>query len=132
MRCLVLAGGLGTRLEPVTRTVPKCLIPVAGRPFAHWQLEWLASEGVAEVVYSIGHLGDMVRAALGDGKAFGRGGALRRRGRRAPRARPGRCAWPWTKALLGDDFFVLYGDSWLSITWRRWRPPSGRRGCPPS
>jgi len=110
----VLAGGLGTRLYPATEAVPKCLVEVAGHPFAHWQLEWLAAQGVGHVVFSIGHLGAMVRDEIGDGSRWGvevtyvdegdellgTGGALRR-------AVEGRG--------LGPDFFVLYGDSYLSV-----------------
>ena len=54
MQCVILAGGEGTRMAPYTDTVPKTLLPVAGRPFADWQLTWLAGQGVDEVVYSIG------------------------------------------------------------------------------
>ena len=53
------------------RHLPKCLLPVAGRPFADWQLDWLAGEGVDRVVYSIGYLGDLVRQHMGDGRRFG-------------------------------------------------------------
>jgi NDP-sugar pyrophosphorylase family protein len=114
VECVVLAGGLGTRLHPATEAVPKCLVEVAGRPFAHWQLEWLAAQRVRHVVFSIGHLGAMVRAEIGDGtrwglevtyvdegdELLGTGGALRR---------------AVEHGGLGPDFFVLYGDSYLSL-----------------
>ena len=114
MQCLILAGGLGTRLYPATHSVPKCLIEVAGRPFAAWQLDWLAGQGVRRVVYSVGHLGAMVPAALGDGSAWdleltyvdegedrlGTGGAVR---------------LAVEQGSVEDAFFVLYGDSFLSI-----------------
>src|SRR6266516_4239352 len=69
--CVVLSGGLGTRIRPLTANVPKSLVPVLGRPFAELQLEWLASQEVTDVIYSIGYRGSMVRAALGDGRRFG-------------------------------------------------------------
>jgi N-acetyl-alpha-D-muramate 1-phosphate uridylyltransferase len=106
----ILAGGLATRLHPVTEKVPKALLPIAGRPFIHWQLGLLAQQGINEVVMCIGHLGEQIQAAVGDGSGFGvtvrysidgdtlqgTGGALRR-------------ALP----MLGAAFFVLYGDSYL-------------------
>jgi NDP-sugar pyrophosphorylase family protein len=104
-------------MYPATKTVPKNLVEVAGRPFAHWQLEWLASQGVDRVVFSIGHLGDMIRTELGDGSRWGltvtyvdegeellgTGGALR---------------LAVERGAVGDEFFVLYGDSYLSIDLR--------------
>ena len=106
----ILAGGLATRLHPVTEKVPKSLLPIAGRPFIHWQLSLLAQQGIDEVVMCVGHLGGQIQAAVGDGSGFGltvryscdgdtllgTGGALRR-------------ALP----MLGAAFFVLYGDSYL-------------------
>jgi len=108
----ILAGGLATRMRPVTERIPKSMIEVAGRPFIEHQLELLRAENVENVVLCVGHLGEMIQAHVGDGKRFGlsisysfdgerllgTGGALRR-------------ALP----LLGDDFFVLYGDSYLDI-----------------
>lgn len=107
----ILAGGLATRLRPITETIPKSLVSVAGRPFIEWQLEWLAGQGVQRVTLCVGHLGEEVEQAIGKGAKFrldvsysydgdkllGTGGALRR-------------ALP----LLGDAFFVLYGDSFLT------------------
>jgi MurNAc alpha-1-phosphate uridylyltransferase len=106
----ILAGGLATRLYPVTEKVPKSLLPIAGRPFIHWQLGLLAQQGIDEVVMCVGHLGGQIQTAVGDGSGFGvrvryscdgdtlqgTGGALRR-------------ALP----MLGAAFFVLYGDSYL-------------------
>jgi N-acetyl-alpha-D-muramate 1-phosphate uridylyltransferase len=106
----ILAGGLATRLRPVTERMPKSLVEVGGRPFAEHQIALLHRHGVREIVFLVGHLGEMVRDALGDGsrwgvhlryafdgpRPLGTGGALR-------------AALP----QLGDPFFVLYGDSYL-------------------
>lgn len=114
MQCLILAGGLGTRMKEHDPTVPKTLLPVAGRPFADWQLEWLRSQGVESVVYSIGHLGDQIRRFVGSGNRWGlevqfveetdgllgTGGAVRLAA---------------DHGVLADDFFVLYGDSYLRL-----------------
>jgi N-acetyl-alpha-D-muramate 1-phosphate uridylyltransferase len=111
--CLILGGGLGTRMRPLTARVPKALLPVAGSFFADWQLRSLASQGVARVVYSVGYLGDQIKAALGDGRRWGldiefvddgevllgTGGAVRK-----------------AIDVAGlDTFFVLYGDSYLQV-----------------
>lgn len=108
MQAVVLAGGLATRMLPRTETIPKLLLEVAGRPFADWQLELLASTGYREVVFCIAHLGDQIRAHVGDGSRFGlrvtyvidellgTAGALR-------------AALPH----LADVFLVTYGDSYL-------------------
>jgi NDP-sugar pyrophosphorylase family protein len=111
----ILAGGLATRLEPITRTIPKALIEVAGKPFIYRQLDYLFRQGVTRVVACVGHLGEQIESAVGDGRAFGlalqysydgpvllgTGGALRR-------------ALP----LLGERFFALYGDSYLPCDFR--------------
>jgi len=106
----ILAGGLATRLRPITDKVPKALLPIAGRPFIHWQLELLAQQGVREVVLCAGHLGEQIQAAVGDGSRFGLtvrysldGDALLGTGGALKRALP----------KLGAVFFVLYGDSYL-------------------
>jgi MurNAc alpha-1-phosphate uridylyltransferase len=70
-QCLVLAGGLGTRMLPRTESVPKALLPVAGVPFVDHQLRWLAGHGVDEAVLAIGHLGSMLRDHVGDGSRLG-------------------------------------------------------------
>lgn len=70
MRAMILAAGLGTRLRPLTHTVPKALIPVAGRPLIEYGLLLLKSQGIAEVVINLHHLGEKIRAALGDGSVY--------------------------------------------------------------
>lgn len=110
-RLAILAGGLATRLRPLTLATPKSLIPVAGEPFLAHQLRHLRSQGLREVVLCCGHLGEQIEAFAGDGRRFGlkllyshdgdqplgTGGAIR-------------AALP----LLGPQFLVMYGDSWLS------------------
>jgi len=71
MKAMVLAAGEGTRLRPLTLTVPKVLLPVAGVPVIRHTLAWLRSHGIREVAINLHHLGDMVRDALGDGSDLG-------------------------------------------------------------
>src|SRR5919202_155596 len=71
MQALILAGGEGTRLRPLTSTVPKPVVPLVDRPFIAFMLEWLRGHGVDDVVMSCGHLAAGVRNVLGDGSAFG-------------------------------------------------------------
>ncbi|TMB86611.1 MAG: nucleotidyl transferase [Chloroflexi bacterium] len=123
--CVVLAGGLGTRMRPLTANVPKSLVPVLGRPFAELQLEWLASQEVTDVIYSIGYRGSMVRAALGDGRRFGVTLTYVDEGNELLGS-AGALRLALDQSLLPDAFFVLNGDSYLSLdfadveaTWRR-------------
>jgi NDP-sugar pyrophosphorylase family protein len=108
----ILAGGLATRLRPITEKIPKSLIEVAGQPFIFHQLEYLRKQGISSVVLCVGFLGEMIQKFVGNGSRWdmqisyspdgpdllGTGGALRQ-------------ALP----LLGDHFFILYGDSYLPI-----------------
>jgi len=112
----ILAGGLATRLRPLTETTPKSLLDVAGKPFAVHQVELLKSHGLTHLVFCVGHLGEKIQAELGDGqrrgvnldyvfdgpKLLGTGGALRRALR-----------------YLGDAFLVLYGDSYLECDYQK-------------
>lgn len=107
----ILAGGIATRLRPITERIPKSLVQVAGKPFLAHQLELLRRQNLQHAVLCVGHLGHLIRDQFGDGSAYGvrldysfdgpvllgTGGALRQ-------------ALP----LLGDCFFVLYGDSYLT------------------
>src|SRR5438034_7230272 len=64
--CAILAGGLATRLLPITETIPKALVEVAGEPFLFHQLRLLRANGVTQVVVCVGHLGDVVIKSLRD------------------------------------------------------------------
>lgn len=114
MQCVVLAGGLGTRMWPVARAVPKTLLPVAGRPFADWQLGWLRDGGVTSVVYCIGYLGERVRDFVGDGAGWGLEVAYVDEGEHL-RGTGGALRLALDQERLDDRFLVVYGDSWLQV-----------------
>ena len=114
MQCVILAGGLGTRMWPEARTIPKTLLPVAGKPFAAWQLSWLARSGIDSVVYCVGYLGGQVREHVGDGAAWGLAVRYVDEGDQL-RGTAGALRLAHDEGALADDFLVLYGDSWLQI-----------------
>jgi NDP-sugar pyrophosphorylase family protein len=111
----IVAGGLATRLKPVTEKIPKSLVDINGEPFIAHQLKLLRTNGIERVVICAGFLGEMIQAAIGDGKKLGvrveysfdypkllgTGGAVKK-------------ALP----LLGEKFFTLYGDSYLPCDYR--------------
>jgi NDP-sugar pyrophosphorylase family protein len=107
----ILAGGLATRLGPLTEKIPKSLIPIHSEPFIAHQLRLLRSNGIERVILCVGHLGEQIEKTIGNGGTFGvqvtysydgpllhgTGGAIR-------------AALP----QLGESFFVIYGDSYLA------------------
>jgi NDP-sugar pyrophosphorylase family protein len=108
---VILAGGLATRLRPLTEKIPKSLVPVAGKPFLAHQLELLRTHQIRRAVLCIGYLGEMIQREFGneyagvkleysfDGaRLLGTGGAIKR-----------------VLPKLGGEFFVLYGDSYLPV-----------------
>lgn len=114
LTCLVLAGGLGTRMSSFTSSMPKIMIPVCGRPFLHHQLDLLEQQGFTKVVLSLGYLGSMVVEEListphsnleidymfdGD-TPLGTGGAVR---------------LACSDFVSDDFFFITYGDSYLLL-----------------
>jgi NDP-sugar pyrophosphorylase family protein len=112
--CVILAGGLASRLGTQVGDLPKTLLRVAGRPFADHQLTWLAEQGVTHVVYCIGYRGDQIRDYVGRGERWGldityvdegldlrgTGGALR---------------LAYNQGVLSESYAVLYGDSYLQL-----------------
>jgi len=113
---IILAGGLATRLRPLTERIPKSLIEIGGRPFLWHQLQLLKRHGIRRAVLALGFLGESIRDRFGDGSEIGieldysfdgaaqlgTAGAIRK-------------ALP----LLPERFFVLYGDSYLTCEYRR-------------
>jgi NDP-sugar pyrophosphorylase family protein len=114
MQCVILAGGVGSRMWPETRTIPKTLLPVGGRPFAAWQLEWLAASGIKSIVYSIGYLGEYIREFVGDGSHWGLSVHYVDEGEQL-RGTAGALRLAHDEFALAEDFLVLYGDSWLQV-----------------
>ena len=106
MQALILAGGEGTRLRPLTTTVPKPVVPLVDRPFIRFMLDWLRSHGVDDVVMSCGHLASGVRNVLGDGSAFG----IKLRYMEEPRPLGTGGALKFAEPLLEDRFLMLNGD----------------------
>ena len=111
MQAVILAGGLGTRLRPLTLQFPKPLVPVAGAPYLEYQLRYLRQFGISRALLLIGYLGEQVRNHFGDGGRFGMdlqyceektplgtGGALRQ-----------------AIDALHEEFFLIYGDSFLPV-----------------
>ena len=112
MQIVILAGGLATRLRPLTEKIPKSMMKVCGRPFLEYQIDRLKEQGVKDIVLCIGYLGDRIQRHFEDGKKFGvtirysdereqlldTAGALRN-----------------AKNLLQGEFFVMYGDSCLFL-----------------
>ncbi len=111
MQAVILAGGLGTRLWPLTKEVPKPMVPVAGKPYLERQLQLLAVQGIRDIVLLTGYLGEQIEQYFADGsglglsvrysrerQSVGTGGALRD-----------------ARALLDENFLVIYGDSYLPI-----------------
>src|SRR3984893_1649650 len=112
---VILAGGLATRLHPITEKIPKALVDVAGRPFLEHQIELLKGNEVTDITLCVGYLGEMIQKRYGDGEALGvrirysfdgpkllgTGGAIKK-----------------ASAFLPDVFFVLYGDSYLPVDYQ--------------
>jgi len=112
MRAMILAAGLGTRLRPLTDTLPKPLLPIAGHPLIVWNLLLLRRHGVTDVIINLHHLGHLIEEALGDGSPFnmriayskepmllGTGGGLKQ-------------VEPF---FNGEPFFVLNGDTLFDL-----------------
>ncbi len=115
MQAVILAGGLGTRLRPVTEKIPKCMAPVGGKPFLFYLLRLLQARGANEAVLCTGYLGEQVETYFGDGRGMGlklcysresagllgTGGALK-----------------LAEPLLQHSFLVVNGDTYLDIDYK--------------
>lgn len=115
VQLVILAGGLATRLRPITETIPKSLIEINGEPFIFHQLRLLKRKGISRVLICTGYLGSMIEELVGNGNLFGltidysydgdtllgTGGAIRK-------------ALP----LLDNEFMITYGDSYLDFDYQ--------------
>lgn len=117
MHCVILAGGLGTRMRPHTEKIPKALIPVAGQPFVHHQLSLLAAKGVTRIVFCLGYRGEMIEGYVGDGSAWGLEVDYAHEGDEL-KGTAGALRVALDNGLLPDVFLLLYGDSYLPIRYR--------------
>src|ERR1700759_1607027 len=106
MQAVILVGGEGTRLRPLTSTVPKPVVPLVDRPFISLMLEWLKAHGIDDVVMSCGFRATSVRNVLGDGSGLG----IRLRFVEEPDPRGTAGALKYASSMLDERFLMLNGD----------------------
>ena len=116
MQMVILAGGLATRMRPLTLKLPKSMLQIKGRPFLEYQLELLKEYEIKDVLLCVGYKGELIKDHFGDGRKFGvnlsysfdgdkllgTAGALKKAYR-----------------LLDDNFFLMYGDSYLPYDYQK-------------
>lgn len=114
MQIAVICGGKATRLYPLTKTISKSMVPVAGKPFMEYQIELFKKNNIFDIVLCAGFFSEQIEEYFGDGSKFGvkikyskeeekldTGGALKN-----------------AYDLLDDEFFIIYGDSYLAIDYQ--------------
>ncbi len=124
MEVVILAGGLGTRLKPLTLSTPKPMVSILGKPYLHYQLEYLKRQGIREALLLVGYLGEQIRDYFGSGNKVGM-----------------RLKYSEEKELLGtagaiklaegkihEDFIVIYGDSFLPLDYGDFESAFNRSG----
>ena len=108
---VILAGGLGTRLRPITEKIPKPLVPVAGKPFLEWQIEFVKKCGFKKILLLVSYLGEQIEEHFGDGQSFGV--ELQYSFEKEPLGTGGAIAL--AESFLEEQFIVLNGDSFLPV-----------------
>ncbi len=103
---MILVGGQGTRLRPLTSRVPKPVVQLVDRPFIAFMLEWLRAHGIDDVIMSCGFLADGMRSVLGDGSQLG----IRLRFVEEPEPRGTAGALKLAEPMLDESFLMLNGD----------------------
>jgi NDP-sugar pyrophosphorylase family protein len=111
MQAVILAGGLGTRLWPITRAIPKPMVTVCGVPYLEHQLRLLTKQSITDVVMLTGYLGNQIEERFGNGRSFG----LQIRYSREPEPIGTGGALREARHLLASIFVLIYGDSYLPI-----------------
>jgi MurNAc alpha-1-phosphate uridylyltransferase len=112
MQVAILAGGLATRLRPLTEKIPKSMVMIRGRPFLEYQLDFLKKSGVTSVVLCIGYLAEQIEDYFGDGRNLGMNITYSYEGQQLLGTAG---ALKKAEKLLEDPFFTMYGDSYLSL-----------------
>jgi N-acetyl-alpha-D-muramate 1-phosphate uridylyltransferase len=110
MQIVILAGGLATRLRPLTQSIPKSLINIEGKPFIEYQIDLLKQQGLTDVVLCVGYLGEQIEACIGDGSRFG---VKVQYSYETDRLLGTAGAVKQAELLLSEEFFIMYGDSYL-------------------
>jgi NDP-sugar pyrophosphorylase family protein len=114
-QAVILAGGLGTRMRPITETIPKPMIAVAGKPFLEWQLALLRSSGIANALLLVAYLGEQIEEYFGNGAKTG--GCVEYSYERSPLGTGG--ALKNAEAKLRDWFVLVNGDTYLAIDYQK-------------
>ena len=115
MQAVILAGGLATRLRPLSEKNPKSMVLVNKKPFLEYQLDLFKRSGVFDVLLCVGHLGDSIEEYFGDGKKFGVNLTYSRERKRLLGTAG---ALKNAEKLLEKEFFLIYGDSYLPMNYR--------------
>ena len=123
MRAMILAAGLGKRMRPLTANLPKALLKVRGKPLIEHQIEKLVAAGVSGIVINHFYLGDMIEAAVGDGKRFGVGISYSRETTRLDTA--GGIIKSLSQ-LQDDSFIVVNADIWTDFEFSRLQAVDGK------
>lgn len=115
MQAVILAGGLGTRLKPLTEEIPKSMVLIQGKPFLEHQLNLLRQGGISDIVLCVGYLGERIKEYFGDGKGFG---VKIKYSEETEKLLGTAGALKNARDLLDDAFFVTFGDAYLILDYR--------------
>lgn len=115
MIAVILCGGLGTRLRPLTYDIPKPMVPVLGKPFLVYLVELLRGYGIRKFIFLTGYLSEQIERYFGDGSAFGVTIAYQREKERLDTGGAIKAA----RRLITDDFLLCFGDSIIYLDYTR-------------
>lgn len=110
-QAVILVGGEGTRLRPLTLTTPKPLLPIHGKPFAHYLVELLRKNGIEEIIFLTGYLAEQFPTYFGDGSSFG----LKIRYSETPITNDTGARLRKARLMLNETFLLLYGDNYWPL-----------------
>ncbi len=114
MKAVILAGGLGTRLRPYTKSLPKPMLPLGGKPILEYEIEWARKNGIKEIVLCVSYLRNKIEDHFDDGKRFGV--KIEYAVSKKPLATAGQLKT--AEKLIDDTFVCIYGDSIYNFSLR--------------